>query len=70
MKHNISIWIVKWVEFDEDENLTPVVEIHLSYNSAMKRVSQMVDISIQEYIAMRGFNAKIVSKISMSEIEI
>jgi hypothetical protein len=70
MKYNISIWTVQWVELDEDEKLSPVVEIHLSFNSAMKRVSQMVDITPEEYTAMRGYKVRIVSPISMSEIEI
>ena len=70
MRHNIIIWSVQWVETDEVGINRAIVEIHLNYNSAMSRVVEMVDITSDEYITMRGYNANVTSAISMTEIAI
>ena len=65
-----KIWTVQWVETDEAGTYTPIVEIHLSYNSAMNRVSQLVGISPDKFLELRGYPTILASGISMSEYRI
>jgi hypothetical protein len=70
MIRKFIIWSVQWVETDETGINRPIVEIHLNYNSAMSKAVEIVNITTDEYIAMRGYPARITSDISMTEIEI
>jgi hypothetical protein len=42
--HDIHIWTVQWIDFDEDGKLFPKVEVHLSKESAMQKASELLDI--------------------------
>jgi len=62
MQYNINIWTVLWIETDFEQNSIPKVEIHKSYDSAMKRICELVsftsdkpdDASANDYLKLSG----------------
>lgn len=70
MKYNINIWSVQWIESDESENFSPIVEIHLSYDSAMSRIIELTGHSKDSFEEFRGYPTKLVGGISMSAYKI
>ena len=65
--HNINIWTVQWIEMDSTGVEVPIVEIHLSYESAKSRVDELFNVTSAELEAIRGYKTNLInSSISIS----
>ena len=72
MKHkrNITIWSVQWVETDEAGTIIPIVEIHLTNNSAKNRVAELNNLTAEQFEECFGYPTILASDISISEHQI